>query len=132
MSMTDPIADLLTRLRNALNAGFPKVDCPASRLKEDICRVLKQEGYIHDFSRDDDGKQGVLHIKLKYLGERQPVISGVRRVSKPSLRVYSQAGGMKPVRSGLGISIITTSKGVMTGRDARKQKLGGEVLCEVW
>ena len=132
MSLSDPIADLLTRLRNALNAGFPKVDCPASRVNEDILRVLKEEGYIIDYSRDDDGKQGVLHIKLKYLGERDPVISGVRRVSKPSLRVYSGAKDIKPVRSGLGISIMTTSKGVMTGRDAQKQKLGGEVLCEVW
>jgi small subunit ribosomal protein S8 len=132
MSLSDPIADLLTRLRNALNAGFPKVDCPASRVNEDICRVLKDEGYILDFSRDDDGKQGMLHIKLKYHGERDSVITGIRRVSKPSLRVYSGAKEIKPVRSGLGISIMTTSKGVMSGRDAQKQKLGGEILCEVW
>lgn len=132
MSLSDPIADLLTRLRNALNAGFPRLDCPASQVNEDILRVLKSEGYILDYSREEDGKQGVLHIKLKYLGEREPVISGVRRVSKPSLRVYSRAKDIKPVRSGLGISILTTSRGVMTGREAQKQKLGGEVICEVW
>lgn len=132
MSMTDPIADLLTRVRNALSAGFPSVDCPASRLKEDICRVLKEEGYILDYSREEDDKQDILHIKLKYIGEREPVITGLKRVSKPSLRMYSRARGIKQVRSGLGVSIMTTSQGVMTGKDARKKQLGGEVLCEVW
>lgn len=132
MSMSDPIADLLTRIRNALHAGYPAVEIPASRLKEDICKVLEQEGYIAGYEREEDGKQGVLRVKLKYMGDRTPVITGIRRVSKPSLRIYSGSREMKLVRSGLGISIITTSKGVMTGKQARADKLGGEVLCEVW
>lgn len=132
MSMSDPIADLLTRIRNALRAGFPAVEAPASRLNEEICRVLKQEGYINEFERTDDSKQGVLRIKLKYDGERTPIITGIRRVSKPSLRVYTGKREVRLVRSGLGISIVTTSLGVMTDRQARKQNVGGEVLCEVW
>ncbi len=132
MSMSDPIADLLTRIRNALHAGYSKLDIPASRLKEDICRVLKSEGYILDFSREDDDKQGILHVQLKYTRDRVPVITGIRRVSKPSLRIYSGSGEIRPVRSGLGISILTTSKGVMSGKQARNENLGGEVLCEVW
>jgi small subunit ribosomal protein S8 len=132
MSMSDPIADLLTRVRNALHAGFPKVEVPASRLKEDICRVLKEEGFIQDFHRIDEGPQGRIEIELKYAGDRQPVIHGIRRVSKPSLRVHNGAKDMRLVRSGLGIAIVTTSKGVMTGRQARRENVGGEVLCEVW
>lgn len=132
MSMSDPLADLLTRIRNALHAGFPSVEAPASRVKEEVCRVLKQEGYIRDYNREEDGKQGILRIKLKYTADRQPVIQGVQRVSKPSLRVYTKNDKMKQVRSGLGISIISTSRGVMTNRQAREEKVGGEVLCEVW
>jgi small subunit ribosomal protein S8 len=132
MSMTDPVADLLVRLKNALQAGFPSVECPASNLKTEVCRVLKEEGYIRDFVREDDGKQGTLKISLKYARDREPVIQGIRRVSKPSLRVYTGSEKVRQVMSGLGITILTTSKGVMTGKSARAQKVGGEVLCEVW
>lgn len=132
MSMSDPIADLLTRVRNALHAGFPKVDVPASRLKEDICRVLKDEGFIQSYQRIEEGPQGKIQIDLKYTQDRQPVIHGIRRVSKPSLRVHNGAGDMRLVRSGLGIAIVTTSQGVMTGRQARRANVGGEVICEVW
>lgn len=132
MSMSDPIADLLTRIRNALSAGFPSVEAPASRLKEEVCRVLKQEGYINDYLREEDGKQGILRISLKYSSDRIPIITGIQRVSKPSLRVYTGKREVRLVRSGLGISIVTTSKGVMTDRQARKANVGGEVLCEVW
>ncbi len=132
MSMTDPIADLLTRIRNALQAGFPTVEAPASGLKEELCRVLKEEGYIRGYAREEDGKQGILRVTLKYSSERTPVITGIRRVSKPSLRVYTGKREVRLVRSGLGISIVTTSNGVMTDRQARKENVGGEVLCEVW
>lgn len=132
MSMTDPVADLLVRLKNALQAGFPNVECPASNLKTEVCRVLKEEGYIRDFVREDDGTQGTLKISLKYARDREPVIQGIRRVSKPSLRVYAGSEDIRQVMSGLGITILTTSKGVMTGKSARTQKVGGEVLCEVW
>ena len=133
MSMSDPIADLLTRIRNALHANFPSLKVPASRLKEDLCRVLKEEGFITDYQRLEEGPQGTLEITLKYAGDgRQPVIRGIQRVSKPSLRVYNGAQDMRLVRSGLGIAIVTTSKGVMTGKQARRENVGGEVLCEVW
>ena len=132
MSLSDPIADLLTRVRNALHAGFPTVECPSSTLKVDICRVLKAEGFIRDYSKTDDGKQGVLVISLKYTPDRKPVIQGLRRISKPSLRVYAGNKTIRPVRTGLGISILTTSQGVMTGKQARTERVGGEVLCEVW
>ncbi len=132
MSMTDPIADLLTRIRNALQAGFPTVEAPASNLKEEVCRVLKDEGYIRGYAREEDGKQGLLQVTLKYSADRTPVITGIRRISKPSLRVYTGKREVRLVRSGLGISIVTTSKGVMTDRQARRENVGGEVLCEVW
>lgn len=132
MSMTDPIADLLTRIRNALQAGFPVVSMPASGLKEELCRVLKEEGYISGYAREEDGKQGILRVTLKYSSERSPVITGIRRISKPSLRVYTGKREVRLVRSGLGISIVTTSNGVMTDRQARRENVGGEVLCEVW
>ena len=132
MSMSDPIADLLTRIRNALHAGYPVLEMPASRLKEDICKVLKQEGYITDYSRKEDTKQGILAVRLKYTRDRTPVIQGIQRVSKPSLRVFAGSQEISPVRSGLGVSILTTSRGVMTGKQAREQNVGGEVLCEVW
>ena len=132
MSMSDPLADLLTRIRNALHAGFPTVEAPSSRLKVQVCEVLKNEGYIIDFVREDDGKQGILRIQLKYTEDRKPVIQGIKRISKPSLRIYGGAGEIAPVRSGLGISVLTTSKGVMTAKQARAENVGGEVLCEVW
>lgn len=132
MSMSDPIADLLARLRNALSARHERVDVPASRLKEQVCSVLKQEGFIESYKVVEDGKQNVLQISLKYLPDRSPVVSGMRRVSRPSLRVYVGCSEIRPVRSGLGISILSTSQGVMTGKKARASRVGGEVLCEVW
>ena len=132
MSMSDPLADLLTRIRNALGAGFSSVEMPASRMKEGVCRVLKEEGYIRGYSRREDDKQGILKIDLKYTPDREPVIVGAKRVSKPSLRIYSGAKSFRPVRSGLGISIVSTSKGLMTSRNARLQNVGGEVLCDIW
>lgn len=133
MSVTDPIADLLTSIRNASNAKFPSVRVPASNLKAEVCRVLTEEGFIRGYEREDDQKQGVLTIQLKYTGEeRSPVITEIRRVSRPSLRVYKHTKDKRTVRSGLGISILTTSHGVMTDRRARKEHVGGEILCEVW
>jgi small subunit ribosomal protein S8 len=132
MSMSDPISDLLSSVRNAMRAHQERVDVPGSRVKERICDVLKQEGFIDGYKVVEDGKRNVLQVSLKYLTNRQPVITGLRRVSKPSLRVYVNYGEIKPVRSGLGISVVSTSKGVMTGKQARANKLGGEVLCEVW
>ena len=132
MSMSDPIADLLTRVRNASRTGHATVDIPASKLKAEITRVLKEEGFISDYTITDEPKPGRIRIELKYTADREPVLQGLRRVSKPSLRVYRGAAEFKPVRSGLGISIVSTSRGVMTGKAARTQKFGGEVLCEVW
>ncbi|GMV94933.1 MAG: 30S ribosomal protein S8 [Candidatus Hydrogenedentota bacterium] len=132
MSMSDPIADLITRMRNGMSARHDRVDVPASRLKAQICAVLQQEGYIAGYKLVEDDKQGILQVSLRYLENQQPVVHGMRRVSKPSLRVYVGSGDIKPVRSGLGISIVSTSKGVMTGKQARASKVGGEVLCEVW
>jgi small subunit ribosomal protein S8 len=133
MSVTDPIADLLTCIRNASNAGFPTLRVPASRVKSEICRVLAEEGFIRGFEREEDGKQGILSISLKYDGdERVPVITEIRRVSRPSLRVYKAQKDRRLVRSGMGISILTTPHGVMTDRRARKENVGGEVICEVW
>ena len=132
MSMSDPIADLLTRMRNGLSARHERVDVPASRLKEQICAVLQREGYIAGYKLVEDEKQGILQVTLRYVENQQPVVHGMRRVSKPSLRVYVASDEIRPVRSGLGISILSTSKGVMTGKQARAGKVGGEVLCEVW
>jgi small subunit ribosomal protein S8 len=132
MSMSDPIADLLTRMRNGLSARHERVDVPASRLKEQICAVLQQEGYIAGYKLVEDDKQGILQVSLRYLADHEPVVHGMCRVSKPSLRVYVGSNEIRPVRSGLGISILSTSKGVMTGKQARADRVGGEVLCEVW
>lgn len=132
MSMSDPIADLLTRLRNGLHAEFDTVKVPASKLKEDICKVLQSEGFIQGYERQEDGKQGILHIQLKYTPNREPVIQGLKRISKPSLRIYNGHNNIPLVRSGLGISILSTSKGVMTGKNANTQNIGGELLCEIW
>jgi small subunit ribosomal protein S8 len=132
MSMSDPIADLLTRIRNASAAHHAKVDVPASKLKVEVCRVLKEEGFIEDFIVSEEPKPGLIRIALKYTEERVPVLQGLRRVSRPSFRVMVSYDTIKPVRSGLGISILTTSRGVMTGKHARQNKVGGEVLCEIW
>ncbi len=132
MQITDPIADMLTRIRNANSAKHDTVDVPASNLKKSIAQILKDEGYIKDFSVEDNGTQGMIHITLRYLGNKQKVISGLRRVSKPGLRVYAGADEVPQVLRGLGIAIISTSKGVMTDKAARANHVGGEVLAFVW
>ena len=132
MNMTDPIADMLTRLRNALQARHPKVDVPASKLKAEIARILKEEGYIANFKvAEEDGKR-TIKIYLKYSDGNQPVISKIARVSRPGRRVYVGQNGIPRVLGGMGINILTTPRGVMTGRTAHKEHVGGEILCEVW
>ncbi|MBL7649788.1 MAG: 30S ribosomal protein S8 [Candidatus Hydrogenedentes bacterium] len=132
MSMSDPIADLLTRVRNAAQARQATVDVPSSKLKAEICRVLKEEGYISEYTIVAEPLPGSIRIHLKYARDRRSVVQGLKRVSKPSLRVYVGSQEIKPVCSGLGISILSTSEGVMTGKKARNAKVGGEVICEVW
>lgn len=132
MQITDTIADLLTRIRNANSAKHETVQIPASNMKKAICQILLDEGYIKNFSVEEDGKQGVITVTLKYLEGKTPVIQGLRRVSKPGLRIYSNVEDMPKVMKGLGIAIISTSKGVMTDREARKQHVGGEVLAFIW
>ncbi len=132
MAISDPIGDMVTRIRNAQVAGHDRVDVPASNVKEEICRVLLREGYIRAYQRVEDGRQGILQITLKYEPDGTPVIRELRRVSKPSLRVYIRSDEIKPVRMGLGISILSTPRGVLTGKEAREANVGGEVLCEVW
>ena len=132
MQITDPVADMLTRIRNANSAKHDTVDVPASNLKKSIAQILKDEGYIKDFSVEDNGTQGMIHITLKYLGNKEKVITGLRRVSKPGLRVYAGASEIPQVLRGLGIAIISMSKGVMTDKAARANHVGGEVLAFVW
>ncbi len=132
MSMTDPIADMLTRIRNASSARHEKVVVPASGLKARIAEVLKDEGYIKDYVRHEDGAQGAITILLKYGADREPAISDIKRVSKPGLRRYVPTDAIPRVLNGMGIAILSTSKGVMVDREARKQKVGGELICTVW
>ena len=132
MQITDTIADLLTRIRNAQSAKHDTVDIPASNMKKAICQILVDEGYVKNFTVVEDGKQGMIKVNLKYGEGKSPVINGLRRVSKPGLRVYSSAEELPRVMKGLGVAIISTSKGVMTDRQARKENLGGEVLAFVW
>ena len=132
MHITDPIADMLTRIRNANNAKHDTVDVPASNMKKAIAQILLDEGYIKNFQLIDDGTQGVIRIALKYNAGKEKVISGLRRVSKPGLRVYAGADELPKVLRGLGIAIVSTSKGVMTDKAARKAHVGGEVLAFVW
>ena len=132
MHITDPIADLLTRIRNASSAKHPSVDVPASNLKKAICQILVDEGYIKSVQLIEDTKQGVLRLSLMYQDNGAAVISGLRRVSKPGLRIYSSCEDMPKVMKGLGIAIISTSKGVMTDKAARAAHVGGEVLAFVW
>ena len=132
MQITDPIADLLTRIRNASSAKHDTVDIPASNMKKAICQILLDEGYIKNFTVTEDGKQGVITVVLKYGEAKTPVITGLRRVSKPGLRIYTDVENMPKVMKGLGIAIVSTSKGVMTDRQARKENVGGEVLAFVW
>jgi small subunit ribosomal protein S8 len=132
MSFTDPIADMLTRIRNASSARHEKVVVPRSRLKIRIAEVLKAEGYIKDFVVHEDDKQGAITVLLKYGPDREPAISDIKRVSKPGLRRYVPTTEIPRVLNGLGIAILSTSHGVMVDREARKQKVGGELICTVW
>ena len=132
MVMTDPVADMLTRIRNANSVFHDKVEIPASRIKQAIAQVLKAEGFIKDFEIIKDDKQGMLRASLKYGPNREKVITGIKRISKPGLRVYVKSEQMPRVLGGLGIAIISTSKGIMTDKQARRDGLGGEVLAFVW
>jgi small subunit ribosomal protein S8 len=129
---SDPIADMLTRIRNALSARHPKVDVPASKLKADIARILKEEGYIVNFKLAEEGVARTIKIYLKYAPDSSPVISNIQRVSRPGCRVYVGRKEIPRVLGGLGINILTTPRGVMTGRKAHTEGVGGEVLCQVW
>ena len=132
MHITDPIADMLTRIRNANNAKHDTVDVPASNMKKAIAQILLEEGYIKNFQLIDDGTQGVIRITLKYTAGKEKVLSGLRRVSKPGLRVYAGADELPRVLRGLGTAIVSTSKGVMTDKKAREAHVGGEVLAFIW
>jgi len=130
--MTDPIADMLTRIRNAIRASYNTVDIPSSRLKIEIAKVLKAEGYIRNYKIIADRRQGVLRIFFKYDENGEPIFSGLERVSRPGCRIYTRSDRIPMVLNGFGINILSTSKGVMTDREARKRRVGGEVLCSVW
>ena len=132
MQITDTIADMLTRIRNASSAKHDSVDIPASNVKKAIAQILLDEGYITGFTVIEDGKQGVIHITLKYGQNKSQIINGIRRVSKPGLRIYTNVEDMPRVMKGLGIAILSTSKGIMTDKAARKANVGGEVLAYVW
>lgn len=132
MQITDPIADMLTRIRNANSARHLTVDIPASNLKKSIAEILLEEGYIKNYQIIDDGKQGILRVSLKYAENKQRVISGIKRISKPGLRIYASKDELPRVLRGLGIAIISTSKGIMTDKKARKENVGGEVLAYIW
>ena len=133
MAMTDPIADMLTRIRNGLNANLTTVEIPCSKVKVEIARILKQEGYINDYTvAGETAKEKTITVELKYGPEKQKVISGLKRISKPGLRVYAKGDNLPRVLNGLGVAIISTSKGLMADRDARKANLGGEVVAYVW
>jgi len=132
MSMSDPLADMLTRIRNANKARFSSVEMPLSKLKVSVAKVLKDEGYITDYQVSDEGPQGTLKLDLKYGPHNELVITGIRRISKPGYRQYKRSNQIPTVMSGLGIGILTTSKGVITDKQAREQNIGGELLCEVW
>jgi len=132
MAISDPIADMLTRIRNAAKAKFNSVDVPGSTVKIEVAKILKSEGFIRNYKFLKDGKQGILRIYLKYGAGQSNVIYELKRVSKPSRRIYVRCKEIKPVYNGLGIAILSTSKGVMTDKKARKEKVGGEILCHVW
>jgi small subunit ribosomal protein S8 len=132
MNMTDPIADMITRIRNGVRARLPKVDVPASKLKAEVARILRDEGFIANFKRVDDDRQGTLRIFLKYGPGWERVITDLQRVSRPGCRIYCGKGQIPRVYGGLGINILSTSRGVMTGREAARTGVGGEILCNVW
>ena len=130
--MSDPIADMLTRIRNAMNAGHPKAESPASKLKIELARILKQEGFVANYRvADDDGKR-TIKVYLKYRTDNRPLITKIERVSKPGRRVYTDSGRVPRVIGGMGINVLTTSRGVMTGKQAREMGVGGEILCNVY
>ncbi|RST71789.1 30S ribosomal protein S8 [Siminovitchia acidinfaciens] len=132
MVMTDPIADLLTRIRNANMVRHEKLEIPASKIKKDIAEILKQEGFIRDVEFIEDNKQGIIRIFLKYGANNERVITGLKRISKPGLRVYAKANEVPKVLNGLGIALVSTSQGVLSDKDARAKQVGGEVLAYVW
>lgn len=132
MQITDTIADMLTRIRNASSAKHDTVDIPASNMKKSIAQILVDEGYVKGFQVIDDGKQGIIRMSLKYGENKSQIITGLRRVSKPGLRIYTSCEDMPKVMKGLGIAVVSTSKGVMTDKAARKAKVGGEVLAFIW
>lgn len=132
MAQSDPIADMLTRIRNAVKAKFNSVDVPGSKLKIEMAKTLKDEGFIRNYKFLKDGKQGILRIYLKYGAGNTNVIYGLERISKPSRRIYVRSKDIKPVFNGMGISILSTSKGIMTDKKARKENVGGEILCNIW
>ncbi len=132
MTMTDPIADMLTRIRNAYQARHPVVEMPASNHKAALAEVLRDEGYIKSFGIQGDGPKKTLKIELHYTDAREPVLTGVRRISKPGLRVYADAKSIPRVYGGLGVTVLSTSKGVMSGGKARRLRVGGEILCHIW
>ena len=132
MNVTDPIADMLTRIRNASSARHRELTFPSSRVKREIARILAEEGFIESYGTAQDGIQEMLNVQLKYVEGRTPVVSGIKRISKPGLRVYARKTEIPRVLGGLGLAILSTSHGIMTGQQARKLNLGGEVLCYVW
>lgn len=132
MTMTDPIADMLTRVRNANTAKHENVDVPASNIKKEIARILLEEGFIKGYDVIEDGKQGLIRLQLKYGKAGERVISGLKRISKPGMRVYADSNSLPKVLNGLGISIISTSKGILTDKQARELGVGGEVICYIW
>lgn len=132
MTMSDPVADMLTRIRNANMVYHDKVEVPGSGLKRSIAQILKDEGFIRDYDWTEDSKQGVLRVHMKYGPNREKVINGLKRISKPGLRVYVQRDSVPKVLGGLGIAILSTSQGVLSDREARRKRLGGEVICYVW
>jgi small subunit ribosomal protein S8 len=132
VTMTDPIADMLTRIRNGVSARHDNVQMPSSKIKISIAKVLKEEGFIRDFQVSEEAPRSMLKIDLSYTGRKEPVLSGIKRVSKPGLRVYVQKREIPRVLGGLGVAILSTPEGVMTGQNARQKAIGGEVLCYVW
>ena len=132
MVMTDPIADMLTRIRNSNNAKHDTVDIPASNIKKSLAEILLQEGFIKGYDVIDDGKQGIIRVQIKYGQNSEKVITGLKRISKPGLRVYANKNEIPKVLGGLGIAVLSTSKGILTDKAARKENVGGEVLCYVW
>jgi small subunit ribosomal protein S8 len=132
MTMTDPIADMLTRIRNANTVGHATVDLPSSKMKKSIAEILREEGYIKGYDVIEDGKQGIIRIQMKYGADKERVISGIKRISKPGLKVYAKKGEVPKVLGGLGIAIVSTSKGLCSDKEARNLGVGGEIICYVW